>query len=252
MNMSIHQFSILAITLAMLTVSSCKKNDKACTLARVTVSDGTSFPGDNVFYYHPDGRVKKIVYNNAIKDTVFYSADSIFIVTSDYRDTLIGTYSGVLNSNGDVISAIQNNIGSGGSVSSEILIFEYNSDRQITKQTKTSGGINYVTNFTYVNGNRVSATEYSDTSLAATYFYKFLDTENKPGFATGTQVFYPYYGKGDKNLLSSFIKIENTDTSAFEFEHTLTSSKYLSKTRQTQIKPFTSSLYFVYSYTCEE
>lgn len=249
---SVFNYSALCILVTIMAVSSCKKNDKTCTLARVTLSDGTSFSGDNVFHYYADGRVKKISYNNAASDTIFYSGDSIFVAKHDFRDTLTGTFAGILNSNGDVVSAVQNTISSGMVTSSEFVSYEYNTDRQITKQTRTDGGVTRVSNYTYVNGNKVSATEYSNTSLAATYFYKFLETENKPGFATGTQVFYPYYGKGNKNLVSSFMKIENTDTSTFEFEHTLTESKYLGKTRQTQIRPFVSSLYIVYSYTCEE
>jgi len=241
---------VISAAVLLLTVSSCKKEESTCTLARITVSDGTSFYGDNVFKYDNNGRVTSIEYNNGSRDSIVYRADSIFVAQFDYRDTLVSWTEGLVNSTGDLLSAIRYNFANGSISGTEVSSFAYNSERQLTNQSVVTAGISNTTQITYQAGDKTTATTYTDTSLTATYFFEHSSTENKGQYREGNGALQPYLGIGDKHLISGGIKVSGTDTVRFEYEHTLNDAKYTTKTRYTQVRPFAGSIYYVYSYTC--
>src|SRR5687768_16089884 len=94
---------VLAV-LSAFTIASCKKKVESCKLGKSYVSDGSNTPNANIFSYYSDGRLQKVVYANRTKDTLSYNGDTVFVRTLSNIDSVTAVFTGIVNSNGHVVS----------------------------------------------------------------------------------------------------------------------------------------------------
>jgi hypothetical protein len=237
-----------------LSAASCKKKVETCKLGKTYASDGNTTPNPNVFSYYEDGRLKTVLYTNRTKDSLSYSADTLYIRTRDNADSTIALFTGVLDSRGNVTSATKVFVDYAGNViSTESYLLEYNSEGQLSKKTVTSGGTSTVLNINYEGTNSKSGTLYIGPNLDRQFFFFHNTVENKTGIDDLNSVLTPYFGEPSTHLLDSAYIITTTDSIRVQYAHTLDDNEYVSKTIQTFLTDQADTKYFTYQYfDCEK
>jgi hypothetical protein len=234
---------------AVLSFSSCKKKVETCKLGKSYASDGSTTPNPNIFSYYSDGKLQKIVYADRTRDTLSYSADSIFIRTIDNFGMSTALFSGVLNSNGSVVSGTKAFLNPSGAVTgTEDYALEYNSAGQLTQKTITNSLGATVLSLNYDGSNTKNGTLYIAGLLDRRYEFHHSTAENKTNIDDMNGVFTPYFGKPSTNLLDSTYIITASDTIRVQYAHTLDANEYVSKTVQTFLSHETDTKYFTYQY----
>jgi hypothetical protein len=239
---------------AALSTTSCKKKIENCMLGKSYVSDGSTTPSPNTFSYYSEGRLQKIVYGNRTKDTLSYNGDTIFIRTLNNVDSVTSVFTGILNSNGYIVSGRKNAVDYAGNVIiSEDYSLQYNAEGNLTKKTITTPAGTSDFNLNYNGSNSATGTLYLGSNLDKRYIFFHNDIENKTGIDDMNSVLTPYFGKPSANLLDSTHIITSTDTIRIQYAHTLDANEYVSKTIQTYLTHETDTKYFTYQYfNCSE
>jgi hypothetical protein len=227
---------ILCLTFVAI-LPSCKKKVETCKLGKYYVSDGNTSPKPNVFSYYDDGRIQTITYADASMDTLSYSADTLWVTTYDYNDSLVGTFVGITNGAGDVVSGVKTIYDhiTGSVVLTDNYSNEYNAEGNLTKQTISNGGGTTLLTLTYLNGNTVTGTLYNGAVVDKKYDFFHGSAANKTGIDDLDGLFTPYFGKPSANLLDSTHVISLGDTIRVQYAHTLDDNDYVSKTIVTSL-----------------
>ena len=243
--------TLFLLTIVMvLSVASCKKKVETCKLGKAYISDGNTTPNANTFSYYSDGKLQKVVYADKTKDSVAYSADTIYIRTYDVNDSVISLFAGVLNSNGDVVSGVKDNLNYSGSITStDIYSLEYNAEGKLTKKTITNSLQSTLLNLNYDGGNTATGNLFIGGVLDRSYTFYHNTIENKTGVDDMNAVFTPYFGRPSQNLLDSMrIVTAADDTIRVQYSHTLDANEYVSKTTQTFLTTNADTRYSTYQY----
>ena len=230
---------------------SCKKEMKTCQLGKYYLSDGNSTPAPTTFSYYNDGRLKTLGYSDVSKDLFTYVADTIYIRTTDYRDSLSAQLTGLLNSNNAIISSVKNSFDYfGNTTATEYAANEYNADGNLTKQTINNAAGTTILVLNYTAGSATTGTFFESTSITKRYiFYRNL-IANKTGIADLSNVLSPLTGKSSATLLDSMHVIRPilNDTIRVTYAHSLDENNYVSKTVETYLSPGFQTKYHTYQY----
>ena len=242
---------LLFVVSFLIGVTSCKKDIQSCKLGKSYISDGNNTPLPNTFSYYENGKLKSIIYSNNEHDTLYYVADTLTVTHFDYRDSVAFIVKGIVDANGNLLSASKTTFDYTGVVTdSETWTNEYNSDGRMTKQTvnNTLGTTNLVVN--YSGSNSVSANFYRGVILEKKYFFYHNAVANKTGLDDFNNIFTPYLGKPSANLLDSvhMVLTATFDTVKIKYDHTLDANEYVGKTVQTYLTPGFQTKYYTYQY----
>ncbi len=234
---------------------SCKKNILNCKLGKYYLSDGTSTPAPNVFSYYEDGRLKLIVHTDGAKDTLSYNADTLTILSYDNTGVPVENFTGLLNSSGSVVSVIRNTLDFSGNITAtDYIVFEYNANGNLTKQTTNNTSGATILSLGYDGGNTATGSLYISGILNKRYVFYHNNALNKTGIADLSGEVTPYFGKSSANLLDSIRIIQPaiSDTVRIQYAHTLDNNDYVSSTIQTWLTGGEQTKYHTYQYfDCE-
>jgi hypothetical protein len=241
--------SLLLFICALAVLSSCKKGVQTCKLGKYYATDGSNSVVANTFFYDGSNRLIKIAYQNGTKDTLVYSADSIYVRSYDDRDSLTALLLGALNSNGYVTNAVKHTYDFLGNVTaSDNYTLQYNADGTLSQQTIANTGGTETTIYEYTDGNRSSGKLFVGATETEKYIFSHSNAENKTGIDDNNGVYAPYFGKPSKNLLDSLQVFAGTDTTVAIYTHTLDRNDYVTKTIRTYLRPAIESRYYTYTY----
>ena len=245
----------LLAAISVLTISSCKKKIETCKLGKSYLSDGNTTPNPSIFYYYSDGKLKKIVYPDAKKDTLAYSGDSIFITAFDKTGSTASIFSGVLNGSSYLTNGTKTTFDiSGNTVSSEDYTMLYNAEGNLIQQAVSYSTSTDILQYYFSGGNADSAVAYIGNIRDKKYIFYRNSAENKSRIDDLRGVFTPYFGKASKNLLDSVrIYSSPADTALTIYAHTLDNNDYVTKTIETFLYPDVNTKYYTYQYfDCNE
>ncbi|MCW5908918.1 MAG: DUF4595 domain-containing protein [Chitinophagales bacterium] len=244
---------LLAIC-GVLFTSSCKKKEQFCKLGKFYATDGANYSTPNTFTYDAANRLIKIAYVDKTKDTLVYSADTLFVKKYDYRDTLLSLLSGLLNSNGSITSATLITFDASGNVTgTETYSLQYNADGTLSQFSLSNSSGNETRIYTYADGNRATGKLFVGGIEQEKYVFFHSTALNKTGIDDNNGVFTPYFGKPSKNLLDSLHIIAGGDTTRIRYTHQLDGNGYTIKTVRTYLPPSVDTKFFTYSYfDCRE
>lgn len=235
------------ILIALGSFTSCKKKVATCKLSRIFTSDGTTTPMPAVFTYNEDGTLRTIVYPTLSSDSFIYSSNGGSIQSFDKAGHLTGELTGPLNSSGYFTSAVKISYDLLGNGSSQLQVFSYNGESNLTGQSLGSD----VLSLQYLAGNTVSGT-YEHNGLVRTRYEFFHNTiANKTGVDDLNGVYQPYLGKPSANLLDSLyiIDLNANDTTRIKYAHTLNADDYINTTKvQTYGANGVTTRYIAYQY----
>lgn len=233
---------------------SCKPKEKTCKLGKYYVSDASNTPPANTFSYDSDGRLQKIVYSDQNKDTLFYEADTLHLLSYDERDSLTAEFIGNMNSNGDVVTGVRKLYNFlGNLVQVDDYHLEYNASGNLTKQSVSNTNGVMTTTYNYTDGNRSEEKIFSGAVLQRKYLFFHSHADNKTGVNDDEGVFSPYFGRPSKKLLDSLWVITGSDTTRIIYSHELDANGYLLKSVRAQLHPTADSKFYTYAYfDCRE
>ncbi|MFN8286574.1 MAG: hypothetical protein U0V74_07475 [Chitinophagales bacterium] len=245
---------LAATAVVLLSVSACKEKIKNCKLGKAYITNGSSTPNPNTFFYNEDGSLSKIKYSNENVDSLVYSADTLWVITRDYRDSVVAIFKGIKNADNNVVSGVLTGYDFMGGVSStDNYNMTYNADGTLDGQNISNGGGSVIYSYSYDNGNRVGGKKFVGATETENYIFFHSKVENKSGIDDWNKVFTPYFGKPSANLLDSAWTITNGDTIRVTYNHTLDANDYVTKTVQTYLSPGFQTKYYTYQYfDCKE
>lgn len=241
--------SLLLLVCALVAVSSCKKGEQTCKLGKYYITDGSNTKPANTFFYDGSDRLIKIEYQNGNKDTLVYSADSLYVQSYDERDSLTALMLAKLNTEGYVTNAVKHSFDFFGAiVSSDNYTLQYNADGTLAQQSISNTNGTQTTIYEYTDGNRTSGKLFVGATETEKYIFGHSNVVNKTGIDDNNGVYSPYFGKPSQNLIDSLQVIAGTDTTVAIYTHTLDNNDYVIKTVRTYVKPSVESRYFTYTY----
>jgi YD repeat-containing protein len=242
---------IAACILTFGVIQSCKKADKTCSLGKHYLSDGSTTPVPDVFFYYDNAKLKRIEHTDGSKDTVSYNADTITVLTYDRYNVLASVYTGVVNGGGAAISAVKNTFNNSGTLTgNEAITYEYNTEGRLTKQTTVNSSGTSILVIDYTNGNSTTGSVHVGPVTSKKYYFFHGTTENKTNVDDLNGVFMPWLGQPSANLLDSMhiLSPAISDTVRVQYTHTLDANGYLDKTSETTFHPGVSTKIHAYQY----
>lgn len=245
---------LAATAVVLLSVTACKEKIKNCKMGKAYITDGSNTPNANTFYYDGDGRLSKITYSNQSKDSLVYSADTLWVITRDYRDSVTAIFNGILNADGNMVSGVLTSYNFAGTViGTDNYNMTYNANGTLDGQNISNGSGTTIYSYTYDNGNRATGKKFIGATEAENYVFFHSNVENKSGIDDWNKVFTPYFGEPSNNLLDSAWTIASGDTIRVKYEHSLDANGYVTKTTQTYLSPGFQTKYCTYQYfDCKE
>jgi hypothetical protein len=238
-------FALALLTLGSFTA--CKKKVQTCKISRVFTSDGTTTPAPAVFSYNSNGSLNTIVYPNQSKDSLSYDANTTRLSTYDNAGHLISEMPGIVNGSGYFTSAGKVTYDLLGNGTSQLLVFYYNGEGNLTSRNIGSDRLTYQ----MLNGNAVSASYEHNNVVTKRYEFFRNAVANKTGIDDLNGVYQPYFGKPSANLLDSLyiIDLNANDTTRIQYVHTLNADDYVNTTKvQTYHGNSVSTAYITYQY----
>ena len=249
-NIRISFFVCCLLLTGSLFFSSCKKATiLTCQLGKYFISDGTSTPKPNTFYYYDNGKLKKIAYANSDKDTFYYAADTITILRFDDRDSLAGIFTGITDASGNVLTASKSFYDYFGNITgTDYYTNQYNATQNLTQQNISNSLGTTIVNLVYNGNNTATGTKFIGAIQSEKYVFFHNSTENKTQIADFGGVLIPYFGKPSANLLDSMFVITSSDTIRIKYVHELNENGYTVKTNKTYLSGIADTKYETYSY----
>lgn len=249
-----NSYLFVLVLITALGLYGCKKEQQSCKLGKVYISDANSTPLPNTYSYYADGRIQKIVYSNRSKDSLVYQNDSLWVITRDYRDSVIAVVEAAVNSNGAITSGLKTNfdfLGNPGST--ETITATYDANGLLNTLSMNGGGGLMAYNYQNTGANRSSGRRFNGSTVTEEYIYFYNSTENKSGVDYTNGQFAPWFGKASANLLDSAYIILPTDTVRVKYTHSMDKNGYVSRTVQTFFAPGFDTKYYSYQFfDCSE
>ncbi len=244
MNLTLRIGAIALIAGALLSNTSCKKNEDDSPVCRITsmnTIDGSSVSVISIVYDN-DGRISTVTTtgSSAGSKVFTYSGNSINITEKTSSGVLENTYAITTNGNQNVTSVItKNNLG----VTTETGLFEYDGNGKLSRATFQYGsGTPYVTNTQFVNGDLSLATS---TGSVSTYSY-YTDKAYADGDIFKIQQLISY---GALYIVNAhLVKSITSDSDITNFSYDYDSDGKIIKATSTSGSDLTSN---TYSYTCK-
>ena len=155
--------------------------------------------------YDSKGRATKYTYSSGAKTDITYMGNTMTIESYHASGALAQRDISILNSDGLIISATNNNN------IPLVVTYSYDSDRRLIKQTNTENGVVTRQNFyEYSNGNRVKDSISSSPLSWYTNKYEYYTDINSS--IENINFGVDYYGVGNKNVLKKVIYQESGGT----------------------------------------
>lgn len=235
------------------TVFSCNKKEQTCNLGKMFTTDGSNTTRPTIYSYYADGRIQKVVYPTLNKDSIAYTADSVFVWTRDNKDSLVAYLAATLTNGQNISIGTKTYYNYLGAITgTETITAQYNTAGQLDSKTTNSGNGLQANTFNFANGNRTTGKHYSGSTHDVDYLFFYGTAENKTGVDFFELSYQPLFGKTDNNLLDSIylIQLPAKDTIRVQFAHTLDRNGYLSKTVRTYLTPVSGmdTKYVTYQY----
>jgi hypothetical protein len=229
--------ALVAAVLFLVASQACKKNDKTCELATMTVSDGISTVRPYKYFYDESGEIRKIIYPNDTYDSIARNADTLRVWTRNFLDTLVGYTEGLTNAQGYITSGFHNGYDNlGQPLGNNTFLYEYNADGTLMRITANDVLGTRILYFTYAGGNKTEGILYENGTITERYAFEYTADENKSqldDLMFLNNDYFQFDGKASTNTLKTIFTYLGNDTIKTLFINEFNEYGYTTKVSKT-------------------